>query len=154
MSLHVNSHTRRHTRVEAGFTILETVIALCIALVLGFGAISLFLFAASFNSGAADRARALAIAQEKMEELRATTYSNLVVADTTVNVTSGSEDVDKSDLRTFSVRTKIENDGTTSPANRQKKVTITVTPAALKGRFTAGGVSLMIVRASDTLGTN
>ncbi|MDT5269973.1 MAG: hypothetical protein QOH49_2159 [Acidobacteriota bacterium] len=148
---------QRHARrTEAGFTILETVIALCVTLVVGFGAIGLFLFSASFNAGASDRARALAIAQETIEEVRATTFSDaaLPVGTTSTNVTRGSSATNQSDLRTFNVTKTIENDGTTSPANRQKKITVTVTPVAVKGRFSPGAVTLLLVRTSDTIGSN
>ena len=146
----------RPRNAEAGFTILETVIALFVALVVGFGAIGLFLFSASFNAGASDRARALAIAQETMEELRAKSFTDtaLTAGDTTTTVTRGSSDEDEADLRSFTVRKLIENDGTTSPANRQKKVTVTVTPVAVEGRFSPGGVTLLMLRASDSIGSN
>lgn len=153
MSPHANRRPRRPAQPEAGFTLLETVIALCIALVVSFGAIALFLYAASFNSGASDRARALAIAQDKVEELRAIKFSNLP-ASSTVDIQSGSTDAGKSDQRTFRVVTLVENDTTTNPADRQKKITVTVTPASLKGRFSTGDVSLIIVRTSETAGAN
>ena len=143
-------------RAEAGFTILETVIALCVALVVGFGAISLFLFSASFNAGASDRARSLAIAQETVEELRAKDYTDasLAAGTTTTTVTRGSDEEAKADLRSFTVVKNIENDGTTSPAAMQKKITVTVTPVALEGRFSPGGVTLLMVRTSDEIGEN
>jgi Tfp pilus assembly protein PilV len=148
---------RRARRTEAGFTILETVIALFVALVVGFGAIGLFLFSASFNAGASDRARALAIAQETMEELRAKSFTDASLTlntTTTTTVTRGSDADGEADLRSFTVVKKVENDGTTTPADRQKKITVTVTPVAVGGRFSPGGVSLLMVRTSDTLGTN
>lgn len=147
---------RRPARSEAGFTLLETVIALCVALVVGFGAIGLFLFSASFNAGASDRARALAIAQETMEELRAKSFADAALAagTTTTTVQRGSADEGAADLRKFTVVKKVENDASTSPANLEKKITVTVTPAALGGRFTAGPVSLFMRRSSDTFGTN
>lgn len=156
MRLHSQRQTRRPARAEAGFTILETVIALFVALVVGFGAIGLFLFSASFNAGASDRARAVAIAQETMEELRAKPYTDasLAAADTTVTVTRGSSDADEADQRSFTVRKLIVNDGTTSPANMQKTITVTVTPVATGGRFSPGGVTLTMLRASDTIGEN
>src|SRR5205085_8196105 len=68
---------RREDERQSGFTIIETVIAMCIAMVVGFGAISLFLFAIGYNAGASDRARALALAQQRIEILRATAYADL-----------------------------------------------------------------------------
>lgn len=140
-------------RAPEGFTILETVIALSVAMVVGFGAVSLFLFSANFNSGAADRARALAIAQQRIENLRALAYDNaaLNISDTTQQVDVGSTNPGESDRRTFSVRTKIEYDTAVSN-NRQKIITITVTPAAA-GRWSGGGVVLRMLRSSDVVGS-
>ncbi|HEX7314306.1 MAG TPA: hypothetical protein VF297_10305 [Pyrinomonadaceae bacterium] len=143
-------------RAEAGFTILETVIALFVALVVGFGAIGLFLFAASFNAGASDRARALAIAQETIEDLRARDYTDAALNAGTTNSTveRGSDDEGQADLRTFTVRKVVVSDTTTTPSGRQKTITVTVTPVAKDGRFSAGGVTVMMLRASDDVGTN
>jgi Tfp pilus assembly protein PilV len=154
--------TRRLSRAasargeQSGFTILETVIALSVMLVVGFGAIGLFLFSASYNAGASDRARALAIAQQTMEGLRARSYTDAALAagTTTVNVDRGSSAANQLDKRTFTVKTVIADDNTTAPANRQKKITVTVTPVALKGRFSPGAVSLVMVRTSDAVGGN
>jgi Tfp pilus assembly protein PilV len=151
------SRAARPRKAEAGFTILETVIALFVAMVVGFGAIGLFLFSASFNAGASDRARALAIAQETMEEVRAKSFSDAALTlntTTTTTVTRGSDAAGESDLRRFTVVKKVEPGGTTSPANREKKITVTVTPVALEGRFSPGAVTLLMVRTSDAIGTN
>ena len=155
MRPHSQRETRRPanaTSAEAGFTILETVIALFVALVVGFGAIGLFLFSASFNAGASDRARALAVAQKKMEQVRAESYDDLAAGTTTETVESGESD--KNDLRTFTVVTEVENDGTTSPANRQKRITVTVTPETEASHFNAGAVTVLMLRASDDFGNN
>jgi len=157
MRPHSQRETRRPApgeRGEAGFTILETVIALCIALVVGFGAIGLFLFSASFNAGASDRARALSIAQETMEGLRAKKYTDAALAagTTTTTVERGSDEEGAADLRRFTVTKVVENDNTTTPANMQKKITVTVTPTAVGGRLSAGGVTLLMLRASDLVG--
>lgn len=144
-------------RAEAGFTLLETVIALFVALVVGFGAIGLFLFSANFNAGASDRARALAVAQETMETLRAKEFSDAALAapsDTTVTVTRGSTATGEADLRSFTVRTQIAYDVVTAPVNQQKRITVTVTPVVGGDRFTAGGVTLLMVRTSDLIGDN
>ncbi|MDT5295955.1 MAG: hypothetical protein QOJ76_2835 [Acidobacteriota bacterium] len=142
---------------EGGFTIIETVIALCIMTVVGFGAVSLFIFSISYNAGASDRARALAIAQQRMEALRGTTYTNLatMAAGTTFNgtVKEGSAVAGESDEHTFNVATTVENDPNTGSANtKQKRITVTVTPA--NARHWAGSVSLRMCRGENSLGTN
>ncbi len=157
MRLHSQTETRRPgtaARGEAGFTILETVIALCVALVVGFGAIGLFLFSASFNAGASDRARALAVAQETMEELRAQSYDTYAAGTTTKTVVRGSSNTNEADKRNFTVVTTIEDDNTTNPVGRQKKITVNVSPEALKGRFSPGAVTVLMLRSSNKIGTN
>lgn len=143
---------RRAARGRAGFTIIETVIALFVAMVIGFGAISLFLFSMSFNAGASDRARAVALAQQRIEGYRAKPYAELTTTDSTVPVTLGGADANEPDLRTFSVRTKIEYDPNV-PNSRQRIITVTVTPADAR-RWTGGAVMLRLLRASDKLGGN
>lgn len=154
MRQHSQQQTRRPApaaRAESGFTILETVIALFVALVVGFGAISLFLFSASFNAGASDRARALALAQERMEGWRSKDYSALAETDTAETVALGGTGAEESDQRNFTVATKVEPDPDV-PDDKQFIVTVTVTPVATGGRFTAGGVTLRMVRGSDEFG--
>lgn len=147
---------RAARRPEAGFTILETVIALFVMLVVGFGAIGLFLFSANFNAGASDRARALAIAQETMEGLRAKPFADgaLAAGTTTTTVQRGSSNANSADQRSFTVTKVVENDATTTPANRQKKITVTVTPVGSGGRFSPGAVTLLMLRSSGTAGSN
>lgn len=137
---------------EGGFTLLETVVALFFAMVMGFGAISLFLFSVNYNAGAADRARAIALAQQKMEELRAAEYENLVNGDTTVTVTDYGANQGDADRRTFSVRTVIANDSAVANS-RQKVITIIVTPTNNE-QWAGVGVTLKSYRASTEMGPN
>lgn len=143
---------RRRAHAAPGFTILETVIALFVAMVIGFGAISLFLFSANFNAGASDRARGLAHAQKLMEQYRAKPFADLAVADATTSVPLGSTAAGESDRRTFTVREKVED--VSGFGSRLRKITVTVTPVAVGKRWTGGAVTLVLLRASDTLGDN
>jgi type II secretory pathway pseudopilin PulG len=154
MRLHSQRQTHRPAaaaRAEAGFTILETVIALCVALIVGFGAISIFLFASSFNAGASDRARALALAQERMEGWRSKAFADLAATDTTETVTLGGTGPTEADARNFTVDTTVEPDPDV-PDDKQFIVTVTVTPVPTGGRFTAKEVMLKMVRGSDEFG--
>ena len=146
-----NPRALKPTGASQGFTILETVIALFIAMVIGFGAISLFLFSANFNAGAADRARALAHAQRLMEEYRATEFDSLANVDSSAPINLGSTAAGESDRRTFTVARKIENEAGFGAA--LKRITVTVTPVA-NGRWTGGGVTLVMLRSSDDIGNN
>lgn len=129
-----------------GFTLLETVIALCVALVVGFGAISLFIFSVNYNAGASDRARALAIAQQRVETLRSLPYASVSNTNSTVPYDDGSAAAGASDRRTFAVTTVIENTAGVSNS-RQKTITVTVRPNDA-GRWSSGAVTLRTYRAS------
>ena len=136
---------------ERGFTLVETSIALVILMVAGFGAISLFLFSMNYGSGAADRARAFAIAQRRMEIIRSTPFTSLP-ATGTVTETVGA--VSTGDPRTFTVSTTVANDADANlTAARQKIITITVTPQN-NGRWSSGSVVLTTYRASSLQGNN
>ena len=60
---------------EQGFTLLETVIALVLLLIVALGAASLFSFSVYNNSGGSDRAVALATAQQALEILRTAPFA-------------------------------------------------------------------------------
>src|SRR5437762_968764 len=55
---------------ELGFTLIETSIAMVIMMVAGLGVISLFTYSIGYNSGGNDRAVAISIAQQQIEQLR------------------------------------------------------------------------------------
>lgn len=145
---------RRHraARGAAGFTLIEAIIGMCVMMVVGLGAGSLFVYSINFNSGASDRARALALAQQRMEVLRATDYDDLGTAIAATGFTGavavGSRAAGESDERTFNVTATVTEDA----AVKLKTVTITVTP--VNSRRWAGGVVLRTLRAASTPGTN
>ena len=145
---HGETGARRRAAAEdsRGFTLLETVIALFVALVVGFGAISLFIFSINYNAGASDRARALAIAQQRVETLRSAPYAGLADTNTTVAYNDGSAAAGASDRRTFAVTTVIENTAGVSNS-RQKTITVTVRPNDA-GRWSSGAVTLRTYRSS------
>jgi Tfp pilus assembly protein PilV len=140
---------------EGGFTLLETVIAMCVMMIAGLGIVSLFVFATKYNSGASDRARSLALAQERMERLRSTPYANLgtvaAAADFNGKVTTGSSNANEADAHTFNVVTTVEDDPNVA-ASRQKRITVSVTPAVSGGW--AGAVSLRMCSSQNVTGTN
>lgn len=77
-----------HSKHSGGFTLIETTIAMVVMMVVGLGATSLFLYAIRNNSGGEERSQALAIAQQRLEELREVGYNDaqLAVGETTTTV--------------------------------------------------------------------
>ena len=61
---------------EAGFSLMETAIAMVLLAIIGLGIASVFFYAAKNNVSAGDRQLAMAVAQQRMEQLR-----NLVFTD-------------------------------------------------------------------------
>ena len=145
---HREARARRRAAAKGsrGFTLIETVIALFVALVVAFGAVSLFLFSINFNAGASDRARALAIAQRRLETLRSLPYASVTNTNSTVSFDDGSATGPNPDRRTFAITTQIENTAGVSNS-RQKTITVTVRPNNA-GRWSSGAVTLRTYRSS------
>jgi len=86
-----NSDTEQRSRSELGFTLIETAIALVVMMVVSLGVMALFTFATNYTSDANDRALALSLAQQRMERLRTTSFTDasLAIGSTTEDVSSG-----------------------------------------------------------------
>jgi prepilin-type N-terminal cleavage/methylation domain-containing protein len=106
---------------QRGFTLIETTIALTLLMIIFSGVAPLCVYAMKYNSAAAIRAGALAVAQRKLEQLRASPFASC---------TSSSEAA--TTLSPYNVEITVID---TSPT--LKNVRIVVTP---KGKSTTNGV--------------
>ncbi len=70
---------RRGERGERGFTLVETVVAFLIMMIVLLGVASVFAYAVFTNTGGADRTQTLALAQQSLETLRSYQYSGAAV---------------------------------------------------------------------------
>lgn len=132
---------------EEGFSLVETMVALVIMLIIGLACTSLFVYSINNNTSTNNRAGALAVAQMASEKMRSASYSSLAAGTTTEKVVTGG--------RTFSVVTTIANQDllTTKTGVERKLITIQATPKGVKSG--AGGtVTLVTIRASQTAGPN
>src|SRR4029453_14007314 len=66
----------------AGFTILETCIAMIVMFVAVLGSVSLFAYSIKNNSGATDREMAMAVAQKRIEEFRNVAFTDAALNET------------------------------------------------------------------------
>jgi Tfp pilus assembly protein PilV len=132
---------------ERGFTMIETVVALVVMMVVGLGAASLFMYSTRNNSGAADRAAALAIAQQRMERLRSVTFT-----DATLNVGTTNATV-TSDGRRYRVQTTICNTAACGGSSTLKNITVQVTPTDAGLIWASNSVTVISLRASPDPGT-
>ena len=108
---------------ESGFSLLETAIALVVMMVGALACSSLFVFSLQNNVGGGERALAMAVAQQQLEELRSVTYEDttLTAGTTTSTVRSGE--------RNYTVQRTVANETNPDNSTRQlKRITITVTP--------------------------
>ena len=127
---------------ERGFTLMETAIALVVMMIIGLAVASLFVYAIKYNSGANDRALSLSIAQQRMERLRKTPFSDAVFSTSSTTETVVSAD------RSYNVVTTVAGSSTL------KKVTVEVTAIGATGAWSATPVSVTTLRATPTVGEN
>ena len=137
------SVTSRGTkRQETGFTLVETTCALLVMMIGGLGICAVFAYAIKNNTGSRDRAAAIAVAQQEMENYRQVTFLDTLLtahAATTKTVTSAD--------RTYQVTTTI-TDTTTS----LKTITIEVTPLLSSDPWALGSVRVSVQRSAFALG--
>ncbi len=141
------------SKSQHGFTLVETCIALVFMMVVFIGVAPLLVYAVNYNSAAAIRAGALAVAQRKLEQLRATPFDDCASSTETVSVgqpTTG--------LQTYTLQTTV-----VSTSSTLKTIRIVVTPQA---RSTSGGqygvtsgwkygqVTVYTIRTSIAIGSN
>ena len=140
---------------ESGFSILETAIALVLLAIVGLGAASLFFYAAQNTVTAGDRDLAMAVAQQKLEQLR-----NVDFSDTSLAATAGTSTTITRAGRQYSVLTTIVASNVINTTATTKTITVRVTPvnetSAWARNVTSvfGSVTLVSQRSALTAGPN
>ena len=146
---------RLTNKTERGFTLMETSIALVLLMVVGMGAASLFFYAATNTSTANDRQLAMAVGQQRIEELRALNFTDVDLTATTgasANVTSAG--------RPYTVRTVITDSNTVNGQPTLKTITVRVTPQGAGSSWARtitslfGSVTVTTQRSTLLLGPN
>lgn len=136
----------------AGFTLLETAIAMVLMAIVGLGVAGLFAYAANSTTNAADREMATAVAQQRMEQLKSVAFT-----DSSLNTTSSSGVTTNVTRlgRAYSLNTVI----TANSTGTLKTITIKVIPLASSGNSANvstffGSVTLVSTRSTQQLGSN
>jgi|SRR6185503_9372811 Tfp pilus assembly protein PilV len=117
------TNSKNKTKGQRGFTIVETTIASLVMLVGALGVSSLFLFSTQNNIGGGERALAMAVAQQQLEQIRSVQFEDatLTAGTTTATVTNGG--------RPYTVQRVVANETHADGTPKQlKKITIRVTP--------------------------
>ena len=110
---------------ERGVTLVETAVALVILMVVGLGVVTAFTYSIGYNSLGNDRALAISIAQQQIEQLRTAQFTDSVLNVTATPVTSNFV----SNGRSFQITKTItgsNNDNSGNPT--LKTITIRVDP--------------------------
>ncbi len=150
------SHRCRCSAGRAGFTLLETVIAFLIMMIVALASASLFSFSVYHNSGGSDRAVALAIGQQKLELTRSAQF-NATTTDAILTAGTQTQSNIIRSGRLFTMTTTIDDDPSTvdmdvNPATTLKGVKIVVAPQSM-GRgwaFGVGGTVTLITQRART----
>lgn len=145
-----NKTTRnaKQDKSQRGFTLIETSISMVVMMVAGLAVSSLFAFSLQNNVGGADRALAMGVAQQQLEQLRSVSFEDttLTAGTTTVTVTSGE--------RKYSVVKTITDEKNDDNSLKQlKQITITVTPTDGTPTWTRSSVVLVSFRSSLAAGS-
>lgn len=134
---------------ERGFTLIETSIAMVTMMVAGLAVSSLFVFSMQNNVGGNERALAMAVAQQQMEQLRSVTFedASMTVGTSTVTITS--------DNHNYTVTKAIADEVNPNNSIKQlRRITITVTPdGGARANWTRTPVTLVSFRSTLASGS-
>ena len=132
---------------QQGFTLMETSIAMVVMLVGALGIASLFVFSMQNNVGGGERALAMAVAQQQLEQIRSVSYEDTTLDDGTVTSTV------QSAQRNYSVQRTVAQETNADGSPKQlKRITITVTPQAGSPNWVTTPVVLVSLRSTLTTG--
>ena len=132
---------------QEGFTLLETMIALVLMMIVTLGTAALFAYAINYNSGAYDRTLAHAVAQQQMERLRQTPFDSLVTpAQPEPDIISAG--------RRYSVVTTVCDDAAANcgGSSTLKKITILIAPRGAGAAWVRSSLRIETLRAAPTTG--
>src|SRR5687768_15061062 len=101
---------------EGGFTLLEVIVALSMMLIAGLGVASAFIYSMNNNNGAAERALAMSVAQQRHERIRSLKFEEIVDEVATV----------ESAGRTYNVETIVTVDDTDADDGKDTLKTISI----------------------------
>lgn len=133
-----------------GFTLIETSIAMVILMVAALGTVSLFVYSIGYNSGGNDRAVAIGIAQQQIEQLRVVPFTDSILNVQSATVLTPDTISNGRTYRVTRTITGSNNDNSGNPT--LKTITIRVDPT---GSGWAGfPVILRTMRSSISKGTH
>jgi Tfp pilus assembly protein PilV len=120
-----NSHLDNRKNSEAGFSLIEVAVAFAIFFIALLGIFVSFTFAVNYNAGNSARAQALAILQQKVEQMRSKKFTPGITDSDLYGGTRSPELITASDGFKFIIEVTVDNDPfTTGIQNESVKTTI------------------------------
>jgi Tfp pilus assembly protein PilV len=142
-----NKPTPKQDKGQRGFTLIETSISMVVMMVAGLAVSSLFAFSLQNNVGGGDRALAMGVAQQQLEQLRSVNFEDITLNAGTTNATVTTGE------RSYSVVKTITDETNDDLSPKQlKKITITVTPTEGTPTWTRSSVVLVSFRSTLAAG--
>ena len=133
---------------EGGFTLIETTISSLVMLVGALAVSSLFVFSTQNNVGGSERALAMAVAQQQLEQIRSVGYEDSTLTSGTQTFTV------KNGQRSYSVQRVVADEKNADNSLKQlKKITITVTPQSTSANWARTPVVLVSYRSTHNTGS-
>jgi Tfp pilus assembly protein PilV len=138
----------QNAKGQRGFTLVETTIASVVMMVGALAVSSLFVFSTQNNVGGGERALAMAVAQQQLEQIRSVNYEDTTLtAGTTIStVRNGARDYTVQ--RVVADETNADNS-----AKNLKRITITVTPITAGANWLRSPVVLTTYRSTLAAGS-
>lgn len=138
----------QNAKDQRGFTIIEATIASLVMMVGALAMSSLFVFSTHNNVGGSERALAMAVAQQQLEQIRSVSYEDATLTAGTFDstVTTGGRD--------YSVQRVVADEKNDDNSLKQlKKITVTVTPVSGGPNWTQTSVVLVSFRSTLAAGS-
>src|SRR5215216_4694773 len=134
---------------QSGFSLVETSIALLVMMVGALACTSLFVFSLQNNVGGSERALAMAVAQQQLEQIRSGSFE-----DSTLNVGTTTSTVTSSE-RNYTVERVVadESNPADGTAKQLRRITIRVTPQSGGPNWTRTPVVLVSLRSTPASGS-
>ena len=129
---------------ERGFSLIEVMIAFVVMMVASLAVGAVFFYSVQNNVGGSERALAMGVAQQQLEQLRSVSFndSSLVAGTTTFN------NIQTGQNQFYVVRTVADEKNANNTEKLLKRITITVTPQSAGGNWIRTPVVLVSYRSS------
>jgi Tfp pilus assembly protein PilV len=135
---------------QAGLTLVETMIAMTVMMVIALAVAAVYVHAVKMNSGNAGRAQALEIAQQRLEEVRSARFAAGVMDSILEGGQKTPEVFNGKDANQYRVEMSVDDDPFTAGVQVNnsttiKEITITVSSFSVKGDTWARAYPVRII---------